>query len=118
MIGAFASARGPRSHGESYLPMSVRTTSQPARFARYAALLLTAVMVLFPPFTSLGGTEYAFVLTGPAWSQAMGAMGSDLGLEARLHWELLAVQLAMLWLTTLTFACLRTAPSERLYGLR
>ena len=66
-------------------------------FIVYVTVVLTVVMVVFPPFVSLNGTEYAFVLTGPEWSRAMGAFGEDLGLTARIHWEALSVQLGALW---------------------
>lgn len=69
--------------------------SQVAAFIVYVAAVLTAAMVLFPPFTSLGGTEYAFVLTGPEWARAMEAVGPGFG--ARLHWSLLLIQIAMVW---------------------
>lgn len=94
----------------------LRPPREHPRLAFYLALLLTAAMVLFPPFTSLGGTEYAFVLTGPAWSQAMGAVGSELGLGARLHWPLLLVQLAVLWAAALGLRRLLAAAPERAYG--
>ncbi len=68
-----------------------------ARFAIHVAIVLTIVMVLFPPFTSLNGTEYAFLLTGPEWARLTGALGEDLGLTARIHWVLLLVQLAAVW---------------------
>jgi hypothetical protein len=96
--------------------MPARTPLEKAWPALYAALLLTAVMVLFPPFTSLGGTEYAFVLTGPAWSQAMGSVGRELGLEARLHWPLLCVQLGVVWAAALGLRRLLVASPERAYG--
>lgn len=74
-------------------PATARSTS----FIVYVAAVITVAMGLFPPFTSLGGTEYAFVLTGPEWSRAMGAVGAGLGLSARLHWPLLLVQVAAVW---------------------
>lgn len=66
-------------------------------FAVYVACILTAVMMCFPPFTSLNGTEYAFILTGPEWSGMMKMMGEELGLTPRLHWVLLLVQIAAVW---------------------
>ncbi len=81
--------------------MNARSAPAPspniARFTLYVAFVLSMVMVLFPPFTSLNGTEYAFLLTGPEWSRLTGALGEDLGLTARLHWILLLVQLAAVW---------------------
>ena len=70
-------------------------------FFVYVAAVLTVAMALFPPFTSLGGTEYAFALTGPEWSRAMGAVGDGLGLSARLHWPLLLAQFAVVWAVAL-----------------
>jgi hypothetical protein len=72
-----------------------------ARSVFYAASALTLVLLLFPPFTSMNGTEHAFVLTGPEWSRSLGALGSDLGLEARIHWMALLAQLAALWAVAL-----------------
>jgi hypothetical protein len=66
-------------------------------FILYTVAVLTGVSVLFPPFTSLSGTEYAFVLTGPEWSHRLGPVGAELGLKARIHWAALGVQLAALW---------------------
>ncbi len=66
-------------------------------FIVYVTAVLTVAMVLFPPFVSLNGTEYAFVLTGPEWSRAMGSFGEEMGLSARIHWEALSVQLGALW---------------------
>ncbi len=66
-------------------------------FIIYVTAVLTVVMLLFPPFVSLSGTEYAFLLTGPEWSRAMGAFGEEVGLTARVHWEALIVQLGALW---------------------
>ena len=68
-----------------------------ARFILYVAFVLSIGMALFPPFVSLNGTEYAFVLTGPEWSHRMAAVGRELGLGARLQWELLLGQLAGVW---------------------
>lgn len=71
--------------------------SPSAAFVVYVAVVLTAAMVLFPPFTSLSGTEYAFVLTGPEWARAMEAIGADAGFGARLHWPLLLIQIGTVW---------------------
>ncbi|MBA2244114.1 MAG: hypothetical protein H0W11_04100 [Gemmatimonadetes bacterium] len=68
-----------------------------ASFIVYVTVVLTAVLVLFPPFTSLNGIEHAFVLTGPEWSRGMGMLGEELGLRARIHWAALLVQLGAVW---------------------
>lgn len=68
-----------------------------ARFIAFVAAVLTVVMVLFPPYTSISGAEYAFVLTGPAWAHHAGTLGADLGLSARIDWARLAVQFAAVW---------------------
>lgn len=87
----------------THAPPAAASTAPPAGFANlarfvvYVAVVLTLLMLLFPPFTSLNGTEYAFVATGPEWSQAMGAVGAELGLTARIHWIALGVQLGALW---------------------
>ncbi len=69
----------------------------PPAFIIHVTAVLTVAMLLFPPFVSVGGTEYAFVFTGPEWSRAMGVFGEELGLTARIHWEALIVQLGALW---------------------
>jgi hypothetical protein len=68
-----------------------------ADFLVFAAVVVTFALMIFPPFTSLHGTEYAFVLTGPEWSRRIGALGPELGLDARIHWPALLVQLGALW---------------------
>jgi hypothetical protein len=68
-----------------------------AAFVVYVAAVLTVAIATFPPFTSLYGTEYAFVLTGPEWSRSLQAAGADLGLTARIHWPALLVQLTVVW---------------------
>lgn len=68
-----------------------------AKFVIYVAVVLTTVMVLFPPFTSLSGTEYAFILSGPEWSRRMANLGTQLGLEVRIYWALLLMQLLVVW---------------------
>lgn len=78
-------------------PPPSATTPKLALFIVYVAVVLTVMMILFPPFTSLSGTEYAFALTGPEWARAMGDVGAELGLSARLYWPLLLGQLAALW---------------------
>lgn len=71
---------------------SPRTTA----FVLYVAVVVTAVMVLFPPFTSFNGTEYAFLLTGPEWARRM-TTGGGPGLGVRLYWSLLLVQIGAVW---------------------
>lgn len=78
-------------------PSRSRLSSNAALFTLYVAAVLSVVMILFPPYASLNGTEYAFVLTGPAWLSNMGTLGENLGLTARIHWILLLVQLAAVW---------------------
>lgn len=63
----------------------------------YTAIVTTVAMVLFPPYTSFYGTEYALVLSGPEWARWTAATLDDLGLTVRIHWSLLAVQLVMVW---------------------
>ena len=94
-----------------------RPAAKPAAFAVYVAVVLTVVMALFPPFTSLGGTEYAFALTGPEWARAMGDVGADLGLGARLYWPLLLVQLAAVWAIALGARRWLAPPSRQLDGV-
>ncbi|HET6567517.1 MAG TPA: hypothetical protein VFG50_06095 [Rhodothermales bacterium] len=76
---------------------STAPVTKAVRFILYVGAVLTVVMILFPPFTSLNGTEYAFFLTGPEWSRAAGELGSNLGLTAHIHWALLLMQLAVVW---------------------
>lgn len=62
---------------------------------------LTIAMVLFPPFLSVSGTEYAFVASGPAWARQLGRLDGEPGLvAARIHWLALAAQLAFVWTLT------------------
>lgn len=67
------------------------------RFIVYSAFVLSLLTIVYPPFTSINGTEYAFVLTGPEWSRRIGQVGQDLGLSARIDWTALLVQLTGLW---------------------
>ena len=71
-------------------PLHATPSSRGDAFALYVAVVLTIVMVLFPPYTSINGTEYAFVLTGPEWTRLS-------GLTPRLHWAALLVQLGTVW---------------------
>lgn len=82
------------------MPITRRSTPAAANLAGfivYVTVVLTVVLVLFPPFTSMNGTEHAFVLTGPEWSRSMGHLGEELGLRARIHWVALLVQLSAVW---------------------
>lgn len=101
MRNRFSGPVAPRSPRPQRAMKNVSLPADPppnaAAFAVYVAAVLTVAMALFPPFTSLSGTEYAFVLSGPEWSRAMGALGTDLGLSAHIHWALLLVQLAAVW---------------------
>lgn len=67
----------------------------------WIAIATTAVLVLFPPFTSIGGTEHAFILTGPAWARRMDALGGEPGLRAHIHWTALAVRVTAVWLVVI-----------------
>jgi hypothetical protein len=80
-------------------PAAVRPASSAnvTRFVIYVAVVLTLAMLAFPPYTSLYGVEYAFVLRGPEWSYIMGESGVDLGLTARIYWAALGVQLGAVW---------------------
>lgn len=70
-------------------------------FAIWVAIVMTIAMVLYPPFTSINGTERAFLLAGPEWARGMGALGAELGLTVRVDWIALAVQLSALWAVAL-----------------
>jgi hypothetical protein len=81
-------------------PMIAAARTAPSRaasFVAYVAVVLTIARVLFPPFTSLNGTEYAFVMTGPEWSRALALTAAELGLRAQIHWAALLVQIAVVW---------------------
>lgn len=87
------------------MAMKARTTDAAslrlAHFIVYIGVVLTIVSVLFPPFASMNGTEYAFLLTGPEWARSLSAFGADLGIVARIDWFALLVQLSVLWLVVL-----------------
>jgi hypothetical protein len=72
--------------------------SRGAHFIIYLGVVATAIMILFPPFTTLSGREFAFLLTGPEWLRGVNAIGTDLGIGARLDWIALVGQLAVVWL--------------------
>ena len=78
-------------------PRTSTNASKASSFILYVAFVLTIAMGLFPPFLGVGGTEHAFVLTGPEWSRAMGAAARELGLTARVHWIALAIELGAIW---------------------
>lgn len=69
----------------------------PASYIIYVAAVLSIAMILFPPFTSLSGTEYAFLLTGPGWLTSLAPTGADLGVGAHIYWSALLVQLGTVW---------------------
>ncbi len=82
--------------------------TQWTRLSFYIALGLTALAVLFPPFTIMSGPdEYGFLLSGPpsvnaAVAQAHALMGSDAGMMTRhIHYSIdvvrLVVELAVIW---------------------
>ncbi|HSJ62498.1 MAG TPA: hypothetical protein VK922_01210 [Gemmatimonadaceae bacterium] len=73
-----------------------RSDARPAVFI-YVAGVLTAAMLIFPPFTGLRGLEYAYLLTGPELARGMSDLAVQLGLGPRIHWPALLVQLAILW---------------------
>lgn len=81
----------------AHIDRSTAPSRRIAGFVLYVALVVTVVMLLFPPYTSFNGTEYAFLLTGPEWSRRIGALGDGLGLVARVHWIALVVQIAAVW---------------------
>ncbi|HEX7069522.1 MAG TPA: hypothetical protein VF190_01900 [Rhodothermales bacterium] len=86
-----------------------------APFILYATVIVSLMMVLFPPYTSLTGTERAFILVGPEWSRRMSSVAQELGLQARLDWTLLLAQLATLWALSLGavhFLARRRSPSR------
>lgn len=85
-----------------------------ARFIVLIAAVLTVVMLLFPPFVSLTGTEYAFLIDGPEWSRRIGSVVEDLGLKARIHWVLLAVQIAAVWAIAIGARLLLVRPAAPL----
>ncbi len=70
-------------------------------FVIYVSIVLTLLMLMFPPFSSLNGTERAFVLTGPGWSQSLDGLAGQLGISVRLDWATLIGQLAALWAISL-----------------
>jgi hypothetical protein len=78
-----------------------RPRRQLTGFILYASGILTVAMLLFPPFATVSGTEYAFLLTGPLWATGLGSLGESLGMTASINWPALIVQLFMLWSLTL-----------------
>lgn len=84
----------------------------PASFMLYAGAVVSAAMVMFPPFNGITGIEHAFVFTGPEWSQHLGDAARDLGLEPRIHWLALGVQLGVVWAITLGGLWFLSSPRE------
>lgn len=72
--------------------------SRSAGFIFYLGVVATAAMLLFPPFTTLSGREFAFVLTGPEWMRSLDAAGTNIGTIARIDWFALVGQLGVVWL--------------------
>ncbi len=72
--------------------------SRSAGFIFYLGVVATATMLLFPPFTTLSGREFAFVLTGPEWLRSLDAAGTNIGTIARIDWFALFGQLGVVWL--------------------
>jgi hypothetical protein len=98
----------------------MQLSPSPPRFTAFVvglAVGASVVMALFPPFVSLSGVEYAFVLIGPTWSRSLGPAGADLGLEAHLHWPLLLIQWAAVWALALGVTWF-VPPPKRFYGVR
>lgn len=86
-------------------------------FILYVTLVLTVLLLMFPPFTSLNGTERAFVLTGPEWSRSLQGVAEPLGLSAQVDWISVLGQLAGLWaisLGSIWFLSRQAAPSRHL----
>ena len=82
--------------------------TQWTRLSFYIALGLTALAILFPPFSVMSGPdEYGFLLSGPpsvnaAVAQAHALMGADAGMmTSRIHYTIdfvrLIVELAVIW---------------------
>lgn len=70
-------------------------------FILYVSVVLTLLMLLFPPYNSLNGTEYAFIMTGPAWMRGLEQIAEPLGLSVRVDWITLGGQLVALWAISL-----------------
>jgi hypothetical protein len=92
---------------------SAATTPNIAGFITAVAVVLTVVMLLYPPFTSVRGIEYAFGFSGPGWSNGMGSLGDELGLTARIHWIGLVVQLFATWAIALAARRYLAPPRDR-----
>jgi hypothetical protein len=88
---------GTPGSGMKTVHRSAVGTPNIAGFITSVAVILSVVMLLFPPFTSVRGIEYAFGPSGPEWSSDMGSLGEELGLTARIHWSALVVQLSVTW---------------------
>lgn len=93
------------------IPFAARLRA-PAPFMLFAGAIVSVAMALFPPFNGITGIEHAFVLTGPEWSQHLGDAARDLGLEPRIHWLALGVQLGVVWAITLGALWFFSSPRE------
>ncbi len=82
--------------------------TQWSRLALYAAVALTLLAILFPPFNIIGGLdEYGFILSGPpGFSEALNQASRMLGPDARrmaggMHFSIdfvrLLIELAAIW---------------------
>ena len=78
------------------------------RLALYAAVALTLIAILFPPFNIFGALdEYGFILSGPpGFSEALNQTSQMLGPDARrmtggVHFSIdfvrLFIELAVIW---------------------
>ena len=82
--------------------------TQWSRLSLYAAIGLTVLAILFPPFNLIGGIdEYGFILSGPpsvnaALSQANAMFGADARrftgtVHVSIDFVRLVVELAVIW---------------------
>lgn len=85
----------------SPVPSSTDAYARSRHFVIYLGVVVSIVMLLFPPFSSLNGTEYAFILNGPAWAAGMQDVAAQLGLTTQILWPMLLVQLGALWAVAL-----------------
>ena len=99
--GAPAAFRNPATTStEKRMEPADRSDTWPRERASFLigiAAGLTIAMLLFPPFISVSGTEYAFIASGPAWTQHVLRLGVEPGLSARIHWAVLGAQLGAVW---------------------
>lgn len=92
--------------------LPVSRPRSPTSFMVYVGGIVSAAMIMFPPFSGIGGIEHAFVLSGPEWSQHLGEAARELGLEPRIHWFALGVQLGVVWAITLGALWFFSSPRE------